>query len=269
MKKVTIAVFAALALALTGVMPAQAEVRDDGLGAETAGETQPDSEASAEEPTETSIEESTKDTTNACDAYVNAGWCQGGVDDYDCPQIDNSHKPIQLAGADDPFGLDDDNDGEGCENDVPPPGDDGGGDTGGGGDEGGTPSEEPEPNPGDCAHYADSAAWCDDAHGDYNCPEIDDAYKPIELFDAQLDPFHLDRDADAVGCEIGEDDGGSGDSGSGDEGGSDDDGGSAGTGGDGEELPNTGGGLGLLWFAALVFVASGALLVTRRLGAQR
>ncbi|RIQ11389.1 LPXTG cell wall anchor domain-containing protein [Jiangella rhizosphaerae] len=238
--------------------------------------------ADGEATVEATIE--TKDAAD-CAAYPGSeNWCDPDHGDYDCGEIPNSVKPVPVPG-DDPFGLDGNNDGQGCEADAPP-----------GGDAGGGPSEEPpaeeppaeeppaeeppaeEPpaeDPGPCAHYADSAAWCSDTHGDYDCPDIDDAYKPIELFDAELDPFHLDRDSDALGCEIGEDDDGGSDDGAGgtaDDGAGEDDGGAAGAGvgGDGEELPNTGSGdLGALWLAALAFLAAGALLVIRRTAAQR
>lgn len=242
LRKVTIAILAGLALLFGGAMPAWAEATTE-----------------------------TKSAAD-CAAYAESeAWCDPAVADYNCPDIDNSHKPIILLGAADPFDLDKNGDGQGCEGDVP-----------GGGDAGGAPPEEPpaeEPpaeNPGACAHYADSAAWCSDTHGDYDCPDIDDAHKPIELFDAEKDPFHLDRDSDALGCEVGEDDSGSTDdgSGAGDDDAGDDDagdvGGAAGTGGDGEALPNTGSGaLGPLWLAVLAFLAAGALLVTRRAVGQR
>ncbi|TDE13499.1 LPXTG cell wall anchor domain-containing protein [Jiangella asiatica] len=256
MKKVTIAVFAALALALAGAAPAQADLSDEVLGTE-ANETQP--EATEDAPAEESPAAETKDAAD-CAAYANAdAWCEPDVDDYDCDQIDEAHKPVHVVDpSNDPFLLDDDNDGEGCEVSS-------GGDAGGGGDEGGTP-DEPDEAVGDCAHYADSAAWCVDGVEDYDCPDIDDAHKPIELFDAEKDPFHLDRDVDALGCEIGEDDdgGSAGDDGGGD--GGSDDGGATG----GEQLPNTGSpSLGLLWFAAIAFVASGALLMRRRANTVR
>ncbi len=242
LRKVTIAIMAGLALLLGATAPAWAE---DGATVEATIET--------------------KDAAD-CAAYVDSGdWCRPGPDDYNCGDIADVHKPVILVDpSNDPFNLDDDNDGEGCE--VPS-----------GGDAGGAPPEEPpaeeppaeEPPAeelGPCAHYADSAEWCDDAHGDYNCPDIDDAHKPIELFDAELDPFHLDRDADALGCEVGEDDDGSADDGAGD----DDGAAGAGAGGDGEELPNTGAGdLGPLWLAAFAFLAAGALLVIRRTATQR
>lgn len=189
-----------------------------------------------------------------CDAYPGSeAWCEPAHGDYQCDEIPDSVKPVPVPG-DDPFGLDGDESGWGCGDDpVEPPVEE-------------PPAEEPPAeNPGACAHYADSADWCSDTHGDYDCPDIDDAYKPIELFDAEKDPFHLDRDADAVGCEIGEDDGGSTDDGAGDDDSGDAGGAAAGTGGDGEALPNTGSGdLGPLWLTALAFLAAGALLVTRR-----
>ncbi|PZF81903.1 hypothetical protein C1I92_18925 [Jiangella anatolica] len=171
-------------------------------------------------------------------------------------------KPVPVPGAD-PFDLDDNNDGEGCE--VPS-----------GGDAGGAPPEEPpaeeppaeEPpaeSSGSCEAYVDSAAWCADGVDDYDCGDIDDAHRPVDLVDAQDDPFYLDDDVDGVGCEADaegdEDPSNNGTAG-------DDD--AAGTGGDGEALPNTGSGdLGPLWLAALAFLAAGALLVIRRTAAQR
>lgn len=259
MRKVTIAIMAGLALLMGATAPAWAE---DGATVDATIET--------------------KDAAD-CAAYPGSeAWCEPDHGDYDCDEIPNSVKPVPVPG-DDPFGLDGNNDGQGCEADAPP-----------GGDAGGAPTEEPpaeeppaeEPpaeeapadDPGPCAHYADSAAWCSDTHGDYDCPDIDDPYKPIELFDAELDPFHLDRDSDALGCEVGEDDDGSTDDGTGGTGGNaGDDGGAAGAGADpgsdegsGEPLPNTGSGdLGPLWLAALAFVAGGALLAIRRTAAQR
>ncbi|WP_046769767.1 LPXTG cell wall anchor domain-containing protein [Jiangella alkaliphila] len=247
MRKVTIAILAGLALLLGATAPAWAE---DGATVETTVET--------------------KDAAD-CAAYADSeAWCDPASDEnYNCNEasIPVEYWPIFLVDTGhDPFGLDDDNDGIGCE---------GGPD----GDAGGAPEEPPAEEPpadelGPCAHYADSAAWCSDTHGDYNCPDIDDVHKPIELFDAELDPFHLDRDADALGCEVGEDDDGSSgdDDGNADDGAGDDDGGAggAGAGGDGEELPNTGtGDLGPLWLAAFAFLAAGALLVIRRTATQR
>lgn len=259
------AILSGLALLLGGALPSWAE------GGATADAT---------------IE--TKDAAD-CAAYPGSeDWCDPDHGDYDCDEIPDGQKPVQVPGED-PFGLDANNDGEGCE--LPSGGEDGG-------DAGGAPPEEPpaeeppveeppveEPpaaDPGPCAHYADSAAWCSDTHGDYDCPDIDDAHKPIELFDAEKDPFHLDRDSDALGCETGEDDDGAGDDGPGggaDDGaggdgtgddGTGDDGGAAGAGAGGEELPDTGpGDLGPLWLAALAFLAAGALLVIRRAAAQR
>lgn len=273
MKRVTIAVFAALALAVSGATAAHAELRDDGLGTEATSETQPES-------TETPVGE-TKDAAD-CAAYAGADdWCDPAFGDYDCPQIDNVHKPIVLHDpSDDPFRLDADGDGLGCENDVPSGGDDGDGDAGGSPEEPSEPpveeepveeepaEEEPDEPVSDCAHYAHSAAWCVDGVEDYDCDEIDDAHKPIELFDAEKDPFHLDRDVDAVGCEIDEDDGGSGGDGdgSGDDGSADGGatGGMGGSAGGSEQLPNTGAGLGSLWLAALTLLAGGALLTYRR-----
>lgn len=231
LRKVTIAIMAGLALLLGATAPAWAD---------------------------------TKDAAD-CAAYVNNDWCEPTSDEnYNCDEasIPVDEWPIYLEEVgNDPFGLDDDNDGVGCEG-------------GPNGDAGGAPVEEPpaeEPpaeDPGACAHYADSAAWCDDAVGDYDCPDIDDAHKPIELFDAELDPFHLDRDSDALGCEVGEDDAGSTDDGAPDDGGAvGADGGSV---GGGEALPNTGSGhLGPYWLVALAFLAAGALLMIRRTAAQR
>lgn len=56
------------------------------------------------------------DTTD-CAAYVGAAaWCVPGVPDYDCDQIPIEHRPIDLVNpANDPFRLDADNDGIGCE----------------------------------------------------------------------------------------------------------------------------------------------------------
>lgn len=83
----------------------------------------------------------------------------------------------------------------------------------------------------------------------------------------------MDRDSDAVGCEVGEDDAGSTDDGAPGDGGAAGAGDDAGTGGSvggGEALPNTGSGdLGPYWLAALAFLAAGALLVIRRTAAQR
>ncbi|WP_162606005.1 LPXTG cell wall anchor domain-containing protein [Jiangella aurantiaca] len=255
MRKVTIAILAGLALLFGGALPAWAEVQDPATWTETTEETK------APEATD-------------CDDYAQPfegeGWCDPAHGDYDCDEIPEEYLPVQLVpGSDDPFGLDADGDGFGCDN-----GSGGGGDAGGGPAEE-PPAEEPADEPGPCAHYADSAEWCSDTHGDYNCPDIDDAHKPIELFDAEKDPFHLDRDSDAVGCEIGEDDDDSTDAGAdgnADDGAGDDDGGAAGAGvgGDGEELPNTGSGdLGALWLATVAFLAAGALLVYRRTAAQR
>lgn len=239
MRKVTIAILAGLALLFGGAVPAWAEVQDPAT-------------------TETTIETKASD----CDAYVDSGgWCVPG-EDYNCGDIPEEFWPVQLVQiGEDPFDLDgNDDNGWGC-GDAPteePPVEE-------------PPAEEPPAaNPGSCAHYADSADWCSDTHGDYNCPDIDDAYKPIELFDAEKDPFHLDRDSDAVGCEVGEDDTGSSDAGTGDDDSGDagDDG--AATGNDGAALPNTGSGdLGPLWLAGLAFLAAGALLVTRRAATQR
>ncbi len=226
LRKVTIAILAGLALLFGGAIPAWAEA---------------------------TIETKASD----CDAYPGSeAWCDPEFGDYDCDQIPDSEKPVSVPGAD-PFLLDDDDDGEGCEVLS-------GDDTGGDADGEPSAEEPPAENSGACAHYADSAAWCDDAVDDYNCPDIDDAHKPIELFDAEKDPFHLDRDSDALGCEVGEDDAGGTDDDSGDVGGA------AGAGGDGEALPNTGSGaLGPLWLAVLAFLAAGALLVTRRAVGQR
>lgn len=247
LRKVTIAILAGLALLLGATAPAWAE---DGATVETTVETK------------------ASDCDDYAQPFEGESWCVPGVGDYDCDEIPEEYWPIQLIpGSDDPFGLDADGDGVGCE-----------GGTGGGGDAGGAPEEPPAEEPpaeelGPCAHYADSAAWCDDVVEDYNCPDIDDVHKPIELFDAELDPFHLDRDADALGCEVGEDDDGSSgdDDGNADDGAGDDGGaGGAGAGGDGEELPNTGAGdLGPLWLAAFAFLAAGALLVIRRTANQR
>ncbi|SEE59481.1 LPXTG-motif cell wall anchor domain-containing protein [Jiangella alba] len=191
-----------------------------------------------------------------CAAYVTNDWCEPTSDEnYNCEDIPEADKPVQLVEIGvDPFGLDgSDNNGWGC-GDAPveePPAE-----------------EPPADEPGACAHYADSAAWCDDAVEDYDCPDIDDAHKPIELFDAELDPFHLDRDSDALGCEVGEDDAGSTDDGAPDDGAAGDDAG--GSVGGGEALPNTGSGdLGPYWLAALAFLAAGALLMIRRTAAQR
>ncbi|WP_169792103.1 LPXTG cell wall anchor domain-containing protein [Jiangella muralis] len=202
-----------------------------------------------------------------CAAYVDSGnWCDPASDEnYSCGDVPEADIPVQLVDVGvDPFGLDGDENGWGC-GDAPteePPVEE-------------PPAEEPvdeapADEPGACAHYADSAAWCSDAHGDYNCPDIDDAYKPVELFDAELDPFHLDRDSDALGCEVGEDDSGSGAPGNGGAAGAGSDAGTGDGGSVGEALPNTGSGdLGPFWLAALAFLAAGALLVIRRTAAQR
>lgn len=63
-----------------------------------------------------------------CDAYLgSAAWCEAGVEDYDCGDIPNEFHPVELVDAsDDPFRLDADNDGEGCElpdGATTPPGD--------------------------------------------------------------------------------------------------------------------------------------------------
>ncbi|TDC53913.1 LPXTG cell wall anchor domain-containing protein [Jiangella ureilytica] len=225
MRKVTIAILAGLALLFGGAMPAWAEA-----------------------PIETKASD--------CDAYPGSNaWCDPEFGDYDCDEIPDSEKPVSVPGAD-PFLLDDDNDGEGCE---VLSGDDTGGDAGGA-----PPEEPPAADSGSCEAYADSAAWCSDGVDDYNCDDIDDAHKPVDLVDAQDDPFHLDDDVDGVGCEDSTE--GDEDPSNNDDGGDDD----AGTGGDGEALPNTGSGdLGPLWFAVLAFTAAGALLVTRRAAGQR
>lgn len=238
MRKVTIAILAGLALLFGGAMPAWAE---------------------AQSPATTEVK-----TAADCAAYVDsADWCSPSVEDYDCPEIDDSHKPIELVNIEnDPFGLDGTpENGWGC-GDAPveePPTEE-------------PPVEEPPAGgSGSCDAYVDSAAWCADGVDDYNCPQIDNSHKPIQLVDAQDDPFHLDDDVDGVGCEVdteGDEDssnnGGSGD----DDGAGDDDAAEAGN--DGEPLPNTGSGdLGPLWFAALAFLAAGALLITRRAVARR
>ncbi|WP_116950427.1 LPXTG cell wall anchor domain-containing protein [Jiangella endophytica] len=240
---------AGLALLFGGALPSWAEVPDPATSTEARDE--------AKAP----------DATN-CDDYAQPfdgeSWCDPGVEDYDCDDIPQEYWPIQLVpGSDDPYGLDGDGDGWAC------------GDPPGGGEEEPPAEEPPADEPGPCAHYADSAAWCSDTHGDYDCPDIDDAYKPIELFDAELDPFHLDRDSDAVGCETGEDDdGGTDDDDAGDDGAGAGAGGGTAAGGtadgDGEALPNTGAGdLAPLWLGAVALLAAGALLVMRRTAAQR
>lgn len=130
--------------------------------------------------------------------------------------------------------------------------DDGGAEAGtddGSGDDDGSPS--PTPSADDCDAYVDSAAWCDPAHGDYDCSEIDDAHTPVQLVDAGTDPFLLDSDDDGVGCE-GPDDDGSGD----DDGTGDDDG----------NLPDTGSGAGstLLWAGIALLVLGGAAALVAR-----
>jgi LPXTG-motif cell wall-anchored protein len=224
LRKVTIAILAGLALLLGGAMPAWAETQD---GATTETKTAAD-----------------------CAAYVDSeNWCEPG-EDYNCGDIPEEFWPVQVVDiGNDPFGLDGDESGWGCGDDPEPPVEE-------------PPAEEEPPvdDSGRCAAYADSAAWCADGVEDYDCAEIDAAYKPVELLDAQNDPFHLDDDVDGVGCEGGDE---------GNEGGSGD-GAAAGTGSDGEALPNTGSGdLGPLWLAVLAFLAAGALLVTRRAVSQR
>jgi len=226
LRKVTIAILAGLALLFGGAMPAWAE-------------------ANAEDK-----------TASDCAAYVGSeDWCDPGSElNYNCDpaHIPEQYWPIELVDVEnDPFGLDgNDNNGWGC---------------------GDAPTEEPPPaeeppaeGGGSCAAYVDSAAWCAGGVDDYDCDDIDDAYRPVDLVDAQDDPFHLDDDVDGVGCE----DRAEGDENPSNNGGTGDD--DAGTGGDGEALPNTGSGdLGPLWLAALAFLAAGALLVTRRAVAQR
>jgi len=62
------------------------------------------------------------------------------------------------------------------------------------------PPTDPEPN--DCDAYEGSDAWCNPDTDDYNCPDIDDADKPVDLVDPENDPFGLDADNDGVGCEV-------------------------------------------------------------------
>lgn len=56
-----------------------------------------------------------------CAAYADsATWCEDGVEDYNCPDIPDKYKPVILVDAGtDPFGLDGNGNGEGCEGDVP------------------------------------------------------------------------------------------------------------------------------------------------------
>ena len=71
-----------------------------------------------------------------CDAYVNSGsWCRDGIGDYDCeggsgngPNYAPRGIQVRQPGVD-PFGLDDDGDGEACER----PASSGGGSASGGG----------------------------------------------------------------------------------------------------------------------------------------
>ncbi|MBB5791586.1 LPXTG cell wall anchor domain-containing protein [Jiangella mangrovi] len=230
LRKVTIAILAGLALLFGGAMPAWAEATTE---AKTAAD---------------------------CAAYVDSeDWCDPGSElNYNCDpaHIPEQYWPVQLVDVEnDPFDLDgNDNNGWGC-GDAPveePPAEE-------------PPVEEPPAeSSGSCEAYVGSEAWCADGVDDYDCPQIDNAHKPILLVDAQDDPFHLDDDVDGVGCEVDTE----GDEDPSNNGGTGDD--DAGTGGDGEALPNTGSGdLGPLWLAVLAFLAAGALLVTRRVVSQR
>lgn len=69
------------------------------------------------DPTDEPTAEPDDEPTDDCAAYPNSGeWCDDGHGDYDCADIDDAHKPIKVADpAEDPFGLDGDSDGLGCE----------------------------------------------------------------------------------------------------------------------------------------------------------
>jgi hypothetical protein len=59
---------------------------------------------------------------------------------------------------------------------------------------------------GDCAAYADSAGWCVDGIGDYDCAGGSGngpGYAPegVRVVDPGHDPFGLDRDGDGIGCD--------------------------------------------------------------------
>ncbi|NEE03213.1 LPXTG cell wall anchor domain-containing protein [Phytoactinopolyspora halotolerans] len=232
-----------------------------------------DTEQDTETENDANQDAEQKSGSGDCEAYKNSSaWCDDNVADYNCPDIDDSHKPIELVDPEnDPFRLDADADGEGCEADVDGGGNDAGdesGGDGGSGAEGGT-EETPDdgsgddPNAagsGDCDAYVDSSEWCEAQVADYDCDEIDDGYKPIELRDADNDPFRLDADADGAGCEgdVDDDDGANGD---GDTSGSDE----SGSGDDAEgSLPDTGTGVLPMALAALALLSGGVVLRSRR-----
>ena len=72
-----------------------------------------------------------------------------------------------------------------------------------GGENSGAAADAPA---GDCAAYADSAGWCVDGIGDYDCeggsgngPNY--APESVRVVNPGHDPFGLDRDGDGTGCD--------------------------------------------------------------------
>lgn len=114
-----------------------------------------------------------------CAAYANSGsWCTNGIGDYDCEdgQGDGPNyapRPVEVKRpGTDPFGLDDDNDGEGCEVRQAP-----------------EPEPEPEPEPDTDPPFDTCGEAIDAGYGPYyrgQDPEYD---------------WYRDADSDGVVCE--------------------------------------------------------------------
>ncbi|WP_162605359.1 hypothetical protein [Jiangella ureilytica] len=185
------------------------------------------------------------EVTASLDAVVQT-WTLTADEPTGCSGDDDGTDDGGEAGTDDGGESGTDDGGESGTDDGGESGTDDGGESGtddgteSGGDDG---SPSPTPSAGDCDAYVGSAAWCDPAHGDYDCSQIDDAHKPVQLVDASNDPFLLDSDDDGAGCEATGDDDGSGD----DDGTGDDDG----------SLPDTGTGGSLLWAGTALLVLGG------------
>lgn len=129
------------------------------------------------------------------------------------------------------------------------------------------PAADAENRSDPCAAYAGSEAWCDPSVEDYNCADIPDVHKPIDVVDPADDPYQLDAMGvgDGIGCESegppgGNDDGAQPAEDPGDENVPADDDDPAAP----ETLPNTGAGSLPLIFVAVALLCGGAAVVIRR-----